>query len=347
MKRSCMMDGKEFFRALAYAYAALPDDADRVGLQHVTFYRDRIIGSDGMARHDGHLPEEFAEPCSITRVSARLLMLGLEYAHKVSKLMGQGFSIEHAAGKADEGSKVIAHEIRIHYGSPMPIVHPLELVDVGSHPDDFNEWVLRDAPQQPLDTVNVNLAARALRWYRAWDKDHGEMETRGGGEGESHRIDIINDGKIVATAFLRPSGANAGELFTDPLFNGVHGKSNMELDFSGDGRRAEVAMYIKVKVAGEEHQINVTGLGDPSALLKTGPCEHRQTEDDCLPCTEAAVAKAQVDKLESQPDAPKPKRRRGKPRQMDIEDGDDDAFTSLASDDAPTGGEVAASDDLH
>lgn len=284
------MDGRAYFRALSYAMAAVPTDDDHTDLQHVTFMGQRIIGADGERRHDGYVPVPL-ETISVTRLSARDLLMMLDFANRYSKRRQVSFSVRH------DGD-----EVRIEYGARQPLVYPLERCDVGSHPETFNEWVPVDAPLNPtgLGHIACGHLKDAMSWWRSWDKDQGTSEIRGGVEGGPTRIDITCNGTRVATAFVMPLDHPAAELRDKmPLFDGIKasGRSNLDLDITGDGMQQPTTIKIG------DVELNVTGLGNPADLLVTGPCQHRDTDEACLPCTEDRI-------LAKRNEPPKKKRKR-------------------------------------
>lgn len=295
------MSGKSFLRALAYALKAVPSGDDHPALQHVTFHGDRVIGAGQTRRHDGYLPSPVQEPLSCTRESARLLLMALEYTHRASKERSGTFSVT-----------MDGHLVSIHYGARSPIEHELQGADVGSHPRDLREWVPGDAPLNPdgLGHISCGDLREASSWWRSWEKDHGTCEVRGGQEGGPVRIDVTCGGERVATAFVLPQDHPPAELRDSlPLFDGVEacGRSNLDLDLSGDGSADAGAQIVKVG----DVELNVTGLRVPlESLLCTGPCEHRDTHDACLPCTEDRIASVKrAQQLEDANESPGGKRR--------------------------------------
>ncbi len=281
------MDGKQYLRALLYALSAVPTDDEHKALQHVTYYADRIVGSDGKRRHDGYLPAQFEEPVSVARLSVQELVLALEYAHKVSKRKSVTFSVTH------DGD-----EVRIDYGARQPLLHPLDVVDTEGHPKAITEWVPVGAPLNPagLGHLNCDDVNAATDWRKSWDKHYGSLEIRGGVDGGPVRIDVTASGDRVATAFLLPMDHPPAELSAQrDLFNRqgrtYEGRSNMALDLTGDGAAPPERKVLKIG----EVELDVTGLPEPHFdLLASGPCEHRDNTDACLPCTEAEIARCRV-----------------------------------------------------
>lgn len=322
-------DGKAYLRALSYALAAVPTDDDHADLQHVTFIGDRVVGSDGRRRHDGYLSEAFpSAPLSVARISVVFLLKALDYAASVSKARQGTFSVVHR-GK----------EVHIEYGARTPLIHELEVKDVGSHPSTSNEWVEADAPLNPqgLGHIACGDLATAMKWWKSWDKDLGTAEVRGGQEGGPMRVDITAGGRRVATAFVLPADHVEAELHEavlpmEAVWNGAdaprRGRSNLDLDLSGDGAPPPQPVMIRIMTGDLAHDLNVTGLGNPNEILKTGPCDHRDAAMPCLPCTELEIASRQALR-----DAPtQPKKRRGKAKQAELEGSEEEFPSHLAPD---------------
>lgn len=307
---SSPIDGRAYLRALSYALLAVPSDDDHAELQHVTFIGDRVVGSDGVSRHDGYFFTPVGETVSVARLSAKLLQKALEYAQVVSRKRPEGtFTVEH-----------VGEIVRIKYGARLPIEHELAVVDVGYHPKTPREWVAPDAPINPngMEEVATDRDMMSLDWYQAWDKHHGTSRIRGGLDGGPVRRDITSNGKRVATAFVLPENHAPAEirevLPLEAMWDGnkkqePRGRSNLDLVLDHDGEPADGARYIEIDNGGEVYKVNVTGLEDWSELLKKGPCSHRQEEVGCPQCTDEAVQKARVAKAEAES---KPKRRRRK-----------------------------------
>lgn len=304
------MDGRSYLRAITYALAATPKGEERPDLQHVTFIGSRVVGSDGMSRHDAHLQCEIAKPISVARSSVASLIMALTYAERVSKGGAGTFSVRH------EKDVVI-----ISYGARLPIEHELAVCDVGLHPPDACEWVPEDAPINPrgMGHIGCEEERRALLWWRSWDKDYGTSEVRGGLDGGPIRRDITSGGLRVATAFLLPKGHAPAELGDAmSLFNGIktYGRSNLELDLSGDGVPQPEPIILKLG----DHEFNVTNLPGGRELLRSGPCDHRDTSEHCVPCTEEAIEQAKLLAAEE------PKKKRGRRKKVEP----DEDFDHLA-----------------
>lgn len=281
------MSGKNYLRALAYALKAVPADDEQAGLQHVTYHGGRVTGADRTRRHDGYLPAE-VDTVSVARGSAQELVMALEYALRVSKRRINGtFSVQHHGD-----------EVHVEYGARHPLIHKLAVVDVGGHPQGPNEWVPADAPLNPggIGHVDCGSFKEAVSWWKSWDKDFGTCEVRGGHDGGPIRVDVTSGGARVATSFILPMDHPEAE-FSDtlPLFDGVAacGRSNLDLDLSGDGVKDDGAQSIKVG----DIEFNVSGLGDPSDLLMMGPCDHRDTATECVQCTAEKIESAKRAKL--------------------------------------------------
>lgn len=299
------MNGRSFLRALAYALRAVPSGDDHPDLQHITFIGKRIVGADGHRWHVGYLLAPQGATVSVTRESAQSLLRALEYAQRESKRHGT-FSVSR------ENTEVV-----IEYGAKYPIAHPLSAVDVGAHPPTWDEPVPIDAPLNPAGLGHIDCGhLKALAsWWKSWDKDYGTCEIRGGIDGGPIRCDIVSGGEIVATAFALPADHPPAEIREPDLFNGLKtfGRSNLELDWSGDGSPIPSPVIIKIG----DTELNVTGLGDPNTFLVNGPCTHRETTEACLPCTLdkveiAKLAQEQEADDENDDEEPTPKGRRKK-----------------------------------
>lgn len=296
------IDGRRYTRALSYVLKAVPTDDAGAALQHVTYYGSRLVGSDGMRRHDAHLPAAIDTPIAFTRISAQELLIFLEAAHKYSKRRSGTFSVRH------KGT-----DVHIEYGGRAEIVVPLQRVDVRCFPPDEREWVHEDAPINPegLGHIDCDHLHELLGWWRSWDKTKGSCLIRGGQDDGPLRVDIVSGGERVVTAFLLPMDHAEAELPGEPtLFDKDRpdlGDSNLALDLSGDGASDE-PLIIRIKVGDVEHEFNVTGLDDPDELLVSGPCGHRE-EGDCPQCTGEKVAAARRLQAAENAAATKPKKR--------------------------------------
>ncbi len=223
------MNGRTYLRALVYALRAVPSDPDQASLQHVTFHHDRVTGADQSRRHDAYLPAQ-VDTVSVSKSSAQELVMALEYALRVSKRRAGTFSVTHAADQ----------EVIIEYGARHPLIHQLQVVDVGKHPETTNDWVPADAALNPdgLGHLDCGHDADALKWRITGDKDPGTSQVRGGQDGGPVRRDIVCAGRMVATAFILPMDHPPAELKDSlPLFGGetAPGRSNLDLDLTGDG----------------------------------------------------------------------------------------------------------------
>ncbi len=296
------MNGRSYLRALSYAVKATPKEEERSRLQHVTFVGNRVVGADGTRWHVGYLPTPVEATASYTRVSALNALNVLAFAERYSKRLGAAFSVTHHP----DGMLVIE------CGLDGTVVTHLGICDVGKHPPEFVEPVAPNAAPNPDGHISCDHDAEAKRWWRSWEKDKGTFQVRGGQDGGPFRIDITNGGERVATAFLLPEDHVRAEIREPNLFDkrpAPYGKSNLELDLSGDGAPTDPDV---IKIG--ERTFNVRGLPDRANLLKTGPCDHRDTHDACAPCTEVAVSEAEVIAAQEKADEAegKPKKRRRK-----------------------------------
>ncbi len=277
-----VVQGSHYRRALAYAYKIVPSADEQPKLQQIVFIGNQIVASDGRRWHAGHLPKEdvnFA-PLVVAPASIDELLIHLVYAEKIAKLHGGNFLVEQDG-----------EDIRILYGHDRVIEHHLASIDVGYVPPTWTEPVSIEAPVFcAMPKVSCDVLKDAVGWWLSWEKEHGDVIFKGyGGEKDPIRAELTIQGNLVASAFLLPSGFEGrAQLPADePLFAGTEatkrGQSILDLQVMSTNA-------VTIKIGDEE--INVTGLPDPDSLLKTGPCDHRDTQDPCSPCTHEAVEAA-------------------------------------------------------
>jgi hypothetical protein len=219
------MNGKFYWRALAYAHKAVPSDDAGSRLQHISFIGHRIIGADGERWHVGLLPEDVdLPPMAVARGCVQSLLLGLEYAWRMSKRNSGDFSVR----QDDE-------HVVIEYGAPHPIDHALVKIDTGRGklPAKWKEPVRANAPvlEGNQSSLRCGHMLEAMKWYRAWDTDHGTFTLRGDGGASPVRVDLTAGGELVANAFLLPVDHPPAQLPADePLLAGEKAKSQSNLD---------------------------------------------------------------------------------------------------------------------
>lgn len=233
------VDGKQFLRALAYAFKACPKSEELVRLAHIVFIGNRVVGSDGKRWHVGYLPPECAivEPVVVARQSAGDLLLALDYALRQSNRHSSTFSVKM-------GSAMVT----IDYGMRNPIEHTLALCDVGHVPNEWEEPVDETAPAvTPSAGFSCDEMDKSIVWYRSWETNKGDAHFRSGGEGKPLRIDIRSNSERVASAFLLPSGHPRAYLVpNEPLLDRIPkgrklGQSILDLQIDPEGNPYEKA----------------------------------------------------------------------------------------------------------
>lgn len=282
------IDGKLFLRTLSYALKACPASEDMTRLAHVAFVGNKIVCSDGMRWHVGVLPKECAigETFIAARESAQELVLGLEYALKISRRHSSQFYVSMDS----DGLVIIA------FGANNDIAHHLAECEVGYVPDVWEEPVSPDAP--PLSEaaeLHCGSLKEAMQWYRSWDKDHGRCKLSGKGGDDIVRVDIMSDDTSVACAFLMPTTRPPAYLVHDePLFSNLNpgrkvGQSILDLQLDKDGA-AERPHNLKIG----DKEFNIVGLdATPDELVAYAPCIHDLKGDTaCAECTSDNVRAA-------------------------------------------------------
>lgn len=286
------MNGKAVHRAVAYALKATPKDEKKAALQHVTFFGNRVVGADGERWHIGYLPGSMDRPMAVARVSAENLVRLLTFAGQWANRRQGTFSVSF--DRAD---------VTVECGLATPIRYNMTEIDVGKFPPAFIEPVAVDAPLNPdgLRHVGCGHLNAATQWWRSWDKDYGTSEIRGGQNQTPIRLDVISGGDIVATAFVLGADRPKAE-FREPGQTSLldkraptYGRSNLELDLSGDGKPDPQKQTIDLNGV----KLDATGILDVELkdLIVDGPCAHREVDGPCVPCTEAKIAmvkKAQI-----------------------------------------------------
>lgn len=236
-KAAAAVSGQHLLRALAYALKAVPKDDAGARLQHVSFFRHKIVGADGQRWHVGLLPIEAAVslPVAVTKSSADELVMALDYCRRVAKRHSASFEVRL---EREENNLVAT----IRYGAKHEIEHKLYGVDVGQMPLEWREPVPDTAPelQGKQSEIHCGHMIDATKWYRAWEKDHGSFRTFGVGGSSPVRLDIACGGDLVAQAYLLPVDHPPAELAPDePLLEGVQAEkrsqSNLDLVLGGDG----------------------------------------------------------------------------------------------------------------
>lgn len=292
-KQEPVIDGKHFFRALGYAMKACPSSEGQARFSHVAFVDHRIVCSDGERWHVGVLPLEckLSQPFIAARESVQELLLGLEYALKISKRHNQPFTVRMAA---DGG-------VTLSFGGGAPIEHKMVACDVGHVPDEWVEPVSPDAPALPTPPeMHCGAIKEAMQWYRSWDRDHGTCTFRGAGGNAPVRVDIVSGGDQVACAFLLPTTHAPAQLVHDePLFESLNpgrriGQSILDLQLDGDGTPASRPQVLVV----DGKEFNIVGLDvEADDLVKRSPCIHApKGTEPCAPCTSDAVRAARKEK---------------------------------------------------
>lgn len=281
------VNGRAFWRALAYAFQIVPTSEQQSKLAQVVFLDRRVICSDGRRWFVGWLPSDaiLETPLVVAKESIDELLLGLAYADKIARRHGGSFFV-----------KITGLEVELHYAEKL-IRHRLVEVPVGYIPKEWVEPVPPDAPiLGSLPALACGDVGEAVKWWRSWDKDYGSVTFRGLGVDHPARFDIEVDGDQVSSAFLLPAKRAAAQLPPDePLFAGaagpMRGQSILDLTLE-EQPDAELPQIIRIG----ELEWNVTGLPGYNVLLQSGPCDHRDTHEPCAPCTEIAVAKARLSK---------------------------------------------------
>jgi hypothetical protein len=240
MSRNPGVNGKAFWRALAYCFKVVPKGDSNSALAHVVFLRDRIVAADGKRWHVGYLPSRLVkEPIAIARQSIKYLLRGLDYAYFMTGGKDGAFFVEHD-GKA----------LVIHYGDKK-ITHDLIESPVGEIPDEFTEPVPEDAPKlhDAALLCDASHLADAVERMTSWGVDHGLAELRGGDKGIV-RVDVLtrteddDANERVGTAFILAKDSPPAVLPpNEPLLDGVvkdpGGQSVLSLRtdvFVADGR---------------------------------------------------------------------------------------------------------------
>jgi len=295
--KEAVVNGRAFIRALSYAIKVCPSSESASRLAHVVFIDNRIVCSDGVRWHVGLLGVELASPIVVTKESCEELLLGANYADKIARRHGGSFV-----------AKIKNLSVELHYAERV-IYHTLLTLPVGPVPTKWIEPVPNDAP--PLTAcpeLHCQHLKDATAWWRSWEHDKGQIKQSGAGGNSPVRLDISVDGEPVAIAFLLPTSHKAAQLPLDePLFAGKEapGQSILDLSF-----HEPMAQTIKIG----ETEINVTGLGNPGDIIKSGPCSHREDTESCLTCTESHVSSLRL--LEPAPGVKR--RRRKKAEELEV-----------------------------
>jgi hypothetical protein len=286
------ISGQHFLRALSYATKAAPDGSGSQRLSHLVFHNNRIIASDGKIWLVGILPTYAAldAPFAASKESCETLILGCDFARRMSKARGTSFDVEL---RQKDGEL----EAVIHYGARHPIHHPLDSAKVGHIPAEWEEPVAPDAEHSDSMSFDPGYIKMAVEWYKAWDHDHGEVSWSIRGNGGAQRLDMIAGGDQVATAFILPSTWPAATLVHDePLFEKINkrkvGQSILDLQLSRDGEPAAKELD---KIVVDGHVIPCKGLPDPERYVVKGGCVHmpkRPADQPCWQCSRDAIKAA-------------------------------------------------------
>lgn len=230
------VDGKQFLRALSYAYKACPASEELVRMAHVVFIDHRIIGSDGLRWHVGYLPPECAigQPVVVARASAGDLLLALDYSLRQSNRASSKFSVKMGAAM-----------VTIDYGMRNPIEHTLALCDVGHVPTEWEEPVHEDAAAPPGSTwYPCDELNKSIVWFKSWEHNKGAASPLIAKDGKM-RLDIRSNGERVASAFLLPEGHPRAYLVpNEPLLDRIPkdrpmGQSILDLQIDPNGNPYE------------------------------------------------------------------------------------------------------------
>lgn len=250
MSKEIGIPGKHFWRALAYAYNACPSNDASPRLSHVAFCGDKIIGSDGCVWQVGILPQHAAleESIAVARESIDELLIGLDYAHRISKRHSGPFEVY-----------LRPEHVVIKYGTRDKdrIEHDLLLCNLGELPKEWKPPVSKKAGELKMTKLDFGCGRmiEALKWFRSWEKDHGTFRFHSDSDDAKLsplRIDIDCDGDLVAQAYLLPEDAPPAQLPPDdPLFKGKNGparsQSILDLDLSVKPKPAEGAADPKTR----------------------------------------------------------------------------------------------------
>lgn len=295
------VNGKSYARALEYVYRACPNGDRVAGMAHVVFVRSKIVAADGDRWHVGYVNSVQPHPVAVTRSSVRALLLGLEYAAKMSK----DFTV-HQEGLV----------VEIHYGHKV-LEHELEASMVGAIPGEWEGPVSAEAPV--IDQRGIQLHGDQVAAACKWEK--GLVTFRSEGDKRPIRADVTVEDELVATAYLLPVDHARAQLPpNEPLLErgkpakARRGQSILDLQLDIFAPPAQAASCIKIG----DVEINTTGLADPDGLARSGPCPHRQDNDLCIACTQDAV-QAERDRIAAEMEAKVVpiKKRKGKKKDAD------------------------------